>query len=221
VKQRRGSEIVKFWKLGFVVAVIACIRTAPVPVAQYWVSSDSSQYSPIARFRVHSAAVDAGFSVAIDSASIAIPGTAIADAPPVMSQLYLTAIIAVPDSGSLAVVRAASGRRPAERRGWRPIATSDSVLLIDQLRYGERARISDIRLLLPATAKLPEGPLWMIFRISGNTVELAAPLVAGGQPRRHDLSGGVQVYACGDRDLLGKFDAARGASLKRAYGIAC
>jgi hypothetical protein len=121
------------WKIGFMLALTACIRTAPQPVAQYWVSSDSSQYSPVAHFLVHATAVGAGLSIAIDSASIAIPGAQV---------------------------------------------PNDSVLLIDQLRYGERAHVPDIQLLVPVAAKPPDGPLWMIFRISGNTVELAAPLEA-------------------------------------------
>ena len=78
-----------------------------------------------------------------------------------------------------------------------------------------------MRLTVAPPALDVSSPQWLVFRISGNGVVLTAPLVAGAAPERRDAPGGVQVYACGDRDLTGRLDAARGVSLKRAYGIAC
>ena len=204
-----------------VVALAACVRTAPLPSPSYWVSSDSSQYSPVARFRVRTDAADREIRVLIDSGTLSIQGEPIPDAPPLMSGLYLTAILAVPDTGSLEVVRPGVGRSGGDRRGWHPIAESDSALGLGQLRYGERAPLPELEFRIRLDASPPPGPLWIVFHISGNTVELAAPLAAGGNARRRDLPGGVQVYACGDHDVRGQLDLERVRALKRAYGIAC
>jgi hypothetical protein len=199
----------------------ACVRTAPRPAVGYRVSSDSSHYSPAATFWMASSRLGSDLLLAIDSGMLAVPGATVADPPPLMSSLYLTAVVATTDSASLNVVRPGAGRRPAERRGWRPVVSSDSVLLVDVLHYGERRAFSAVRLTVRHLPSASAAPLWVIFRISGNTVELSAPLEAGVAPRRRDLIGGVQVYACGDRDLDGRFDASRMAELKREYSIAC
>ncbi len=201
-------------------AFTACVHTSPQPTAEYWVSSDSSLYSPVARFRVRSFVAANEISIVIDSGALAVVGEVVPDAPPIMSNLYMAAILAVPDSGSFAVVRAGRRRGSEDRRGWRPLSTSDSALVAAQLRYGERAPLPELRFRLRMSTA-PAGPLWIVFHIFGNTVELSAPLVAGATPRRRDLPGAVQVYTCGDRDALGQLDAARATSLKRAYGIAC
>ena len=67
------------------------------------------------------------------------------DSPALMSGLSLTAILAVPDSGSLAIVQSAQGRAAAERRAWRPLASSDSAPLVDVLHMvsGFNSRRSD------------------------------------------------------------------------------
>ncbi len=204
----------------FATIASGCIHTAPAPTPGAWVTSDSSQYSPVARFRAHTRIDPTAIHIAIDSGSLSVPGDAIPDAPPIMGPLFLTAILAVPDSGSMAIVNAAVGRAPAERRGWNPLASSDSVLLLTQLHYGERASFKDLRLVIPS-ASVPAGPSWIIYRISGNAVEMIAPMAPGGSMQRRDHPGAVRVYACGDRDLRGTLDSARAANLRRAYGIAC
>ena len=200
--------------------VVGCVHTAPAPSAGSWVTSDSSQYSPVARFRVLTRLDSTAIRATIDSGSLTVPGEMVPSSPPIMGPLYLTAILAVPDSGSMAIVTPAAGRAPAERRGWHPLANSDSVLLLTQLRYGERAPFPDLRLLVQSE-RIPAGPSWIVYKISGNAVEMIAPLVAGGSFQRRDHPGAVRVYACGDRDLRGTLDSARAASLRRAYGIAC
>ncbi len=203
-----------------VTIVAGCIHTAPTPAPGTWVTSDSSQYSPVARFRAKTRLDPSAIRIAIDSGSLSVPGEVIPDSPPIMGPLFLTAILAVPDSGSMAIVNPAAGRAPAERRGWNPLASSDSVLLLTQLHYGERASFKDLTLVIPS-GSIPAGPSWIIYRISGNAVEMIAPMAPGGSIQRRDHPGAVRVYACGDRDLRGTLDAARAASLRRAYGIAC
>jgi hypothetical protein len=200
--------------------VAGCVHTAPVPAPGAWVTSDSSQYSPVARFRAHTSLDPMAIHIAIDSGSLSVPGEVIPDSPPIMGPLFLTAILAVPDSGSMAIVNAAVGRAPAERRGWNRLASSDSVLLLTQLHYGERAPFKELQLVIPSGG-VPAGPSWIIYKISGNAVEMIAPMVPGGSIQRRDHPGAVRVYACGDRDLRGTLDSARAASLRRVYGIAC
>jgi hypothetical protein len=207
-------------RVALLAIIVGCAHTAPAPVPGAWVTSDASQYSPVARFSAHTRLDPTAIRIAIDSGSLSVPGDAIPDSPPIMGPLYLTAILAVPDSGSMAIVNAAVGRAPAERRGWNPLASSDSVLLLTQLHYGERAPFKDLRLVIPSGI-IPPGPSWIIYRISGNAVEMIAPMAPGGTIQRRDHPGAVRVYACGDRDLRGTLDPARAASLRRAYGIAC
>jgi hypothetical protein len=204
------------WLLG----LASCVRTAPQPSAREWISSDSSLYSPTAHLRVGSHVEAGAVTVSVDSGLITIPGEPVADAPVLMSHLYLTAILATLDSTELAVSRSGSGRSPMERRGWRPVVTSDSVLVVAEIHYGETISLAPVQFTLPRVDSIAT-PLWLIFRLTGNTVLLTAPLVPGSSPQRRDLPGGVQVYVCGSRDLFGRFDIERGAGLKRAYGVAC
>src|SRR4051812_35996331 len=95
-----------------VAALTACINTAPRPATGYWVSSDSSAYSPSAHFRVSSRLADGNLHLRIDTGTVAIPGEAIPESPALMSKLYITAIVAVLDSNSMSVVAPAQGRRP-------------------------------------------------------------------------------------------------------------
>jgi hypothetical protein len=200
--------------------VAGCVYTVPAPEPGAWVTSDSSQYSPVARFRAHTRLDPAAVHISIDSGSLSVPGELIPDSPPIMGPLFLTAILAVPDSGSMAIVNPPAGRAPAERRGWNPLASSDSVLLLTQLHYGERAPFKNLRLSIPS-GSIPAGPSWIIYKISGNAVEMVAPMAPGGSIQRRDHPGAVRVYACGDRDLRGMLDSVRAAGLRRAYGIAC
>jgi hypothetical protein len=202
------------------VVIAGCAHSAGTPAGRTWISSDSSQYSPVARLRALTALHKNGIEVVVDSGTLSVPGDPIPNGPPLMSQLYLTAILAERDSSSLAVVTAGDARGSPERRGWHPVATSDSVLLADALHYGETVRIPHVRLTVPVQA-LPAGPAWIIYRITGNGVVIQPPAVPGGPLSRRDYPGGVRVYACGDHDVRGAQDASRAASLKAAYGIAC
>ena len=220
--RRVEHSIVAFRVLTVAIVVLAaCARTAPVPDAGDWVASDSSQYTPVARFRARSTLNASGATIVVDSGSLFIPGELRPGGPPLMTKLYLTAILAVPDSENLGTTRSGDLTLFPERRGWREVALGDSVLIADQLRYGERSGFPDLRLHVPMPATSPSGRLWIIYRISGNTVELRPPETPGGPVRRLDHVGGVRVYACGDRDARGKIDEARREGLRRAYGVLC
>lgn len=198
----------------------ACIHTGPQPGVSYWVTSDSSLYSPAARFRVTPRVLDGQLRVRLDSGSLSVPGDEALNAPPLMSKLYLTAFLAVLDSSGFATVSSRRGQFE-ERRGWLPIASSDSVLVVDELHYGERRPFSALDLVIRDTAQSPTEPLWLVFRISGNTVLISAPPAPGAAPDRRDHPGGVNVYVCGDRDVAGRLDPPRATALKRAYGLSC
>ena len=205
--------------------LLACVHTTPTPTAvTYWIASDASQYTPVVRFRARVDVQSDRVVVRVDSATLSIPGDAAPAAPPLMSDLRLSAIVAVADSTSLAMVGSmpGSGRHPmTDRRGWSPLASSDSVAFARELHYGETMPVPATALAIPGSFATDPRTLWLIFRVGGNTVELMAPLTAGGTIRRRDLPGGVRVYACGDRDLLGRLDLNRARALKQAYGIAC
>src|SRR2546423_11955337 len=99
----------KIWINAAAIALLGCAHLAPAPDAGPWVTSDSSQYSPVAHFRAFTAVSSAGVSIAIDSGSLLIPGVFTPEAPPLMSNLYLTAILAVGERDSLAIVMPADG----------------------------------------------------------------------------------------------------------------
>ncbi|HSQ30411.1 MAG TPA: hypothetical protein VLN49_11210 [Gemmatimonadaceae bacterium] len=163
---------------------------------------------------------DGQLRVRLDSGSLSVPGDQALNAPPLMSKLYLTGFLAVLDSSGFAAVSKGRGQFE-ERRGWRPIASSDSVLVVDELHYGERQPFSPLDLVIRDTAQSATEPLWLVFRISGNTVLISAPPSPGAAPERRDHPGGVNVYVCGDRDVAGRLDPPRATALKRAYGLSC
>ena len=217
VTRRRATRLSSFLLLA---VAGACIRTAPEPDVSYWVTSDSSLYSPEARFRVTPRLQRGELRIRLDSGSLSVPGDQALNAPPLMSRLYLTAFLAVLDSSGFAAVSTGRGQFQ-ERRGWRPIASSDSVLVVDELHYGERRSVSPLDLVIRDTVQSSVEPLWLVFRVSGNTVLIDPPAAPGSAPARRDHPGGVNVYVCGDRDVTGRLDPPRAAALKRAYGLSC
>jgi hypothetical protein len=211
--------------LGFVFSLLACIatacvRTAPVPALAYWVSSDSSQYSPVVHLRVAPMRSGATILVRFDSGAITVPGTLTASSPVMMHNLYLTAYVAVANRTPLGLVRedTAGG---GDRRGWRAVAESDSVLIADRLRFGERLAIQFAPLEVNNVPSSTTSQ-WLVLRISGESVDLRIPFDTNG-PLRAGAPGArrLRVYACSDRDLAGQLDSARSNGLRRAYGLSC
>ena len=70
-------------------------------------ASDSSQYSPVLRLQ---ADFVGRIVVTVDSGTLTVPGEQIQGAPVLMSQLYLTTIVAALDSSTLAVTRTGASR---------------------------------------------------------------------------------------------------------------
>lgn len=197
-----------------------CARTTPAPLPMYWVSSDSSQYSPSVHALVATSREGPAVVVVLDSGVIAVPGRYAPDSPVMMRNLYLTAFNAEPNTTSVGLVRDDSARF-ADRRGWRAVAESDSVLVAAQLRFGEQVAIRSVRL---PVSDPPEGDRgqWLVLGVSGQSVDLRLPFDETGGLRAG--SPGVrrlQVYACGDRNVAGQVDTARSRGLQRAYGVSC
>jgi hypothetical protein len=136
-----------------------------------------------------------------------------------MTDIYLTAYIATLNVGPLALAIPDSARF-SDRRGWRAIATSDSIPLVAQLRYGEHRSIHDLRLSLPLP-RPTDSSAWLVFRISGRVVDRRLDYPPRGVPRVGPVGGTTRVYACSDRDLRGSLDTARSNGLRRAYGLVC
>jgi hypothetical protein len=186
----------------------------------YWVSSDSSQYSPSVHTLVATSREGRTVVVVLDSGVIAVPGSFAPDSPVMMRNLYLTAFIAVPNTTSVSLVRDDSARF-ADRRGWRAVAESDSVLVAAQLRFGEHVAIRSVQLRVSDSPPGERGQ-WLVIGISGQSVDLRVPFDETGGLRAG--SPGVrrlQVYACGDRNVAGEVDTARSRGLRRAYGVSC
>lgn len=206
--------------LGLFVASLAdCARTAPVPQIAYWVSSDASQYSPVASLRIRSARDGSRLRIAIDTGVISVPGEYVSPAPLAITDLYLTAYVATRNVGPLALALPDSLRFP-DRRGWRAVATGDSIPLAPDIRYGERRSVE--RLLFTVT--LPSGTEqsdWLVFRISGKVVDHRLRFDPRGALQVGPLGEMTRVYACSDRDLTGQVDTARSNGLRRAYGLLC
>ncbi len=202
------------------VAAAACARIAPVPSPDYWLSSDSSQYSPTVRLRVATVRDGGSLTVLLDSGVVAVPGTFSGQGPVMIRSLYVTAYVAASNSEPMGLVRDDHGRF-ADRRGWRAVAESDSILIADSMRFGERLAVSPIRLRLNNVPAGDDGR-WLVLGLSGQTVDLRiafderSGLRAGAPGARR-----LQVYACSDRELTGRVDTLRSRAMRSAYGLLC
>jgi hypothetical protein len=87
-------------RVALLAMVVGCLHTAPVPAPSAWVTSDSSQYSPVARFRAQTRLDPAAIRIAIDSGSLSVPGEVIPDSPLVMGPLFHGVLRAVQTSTS-------------------------------------------------------------------------------------------------------------------------
>ncbi len=196
----------------------SCVRTAPEPQTGYLVSSDGSQYSPTARFQVTSRRDRGGLRLDIDSAVVTVPGNFAAPAPLALRSVYLTAYVATPNERPMALALPDTGRFP-DRRGWRALSGSDSVLLMDELRHGERRWLGRLHLTVPLPAG--EAPSWLVFRISGKVVDHRIAVDERSGLRVGAPGGSTRVYVCSERDLLGQLDSARSDGLRRSYNLLC
>lgn len=202
-------------------APVACVRTTPRPALAYWVSSDESQYSPNVRVRVSTVRDGSSLTVMLDSGGVAVPGSFTAESPVMMRDLYLTAYIASPNVTPMGLVRD-NPARFAERRGWQVVAQSDSTVLVDQLRFGERRVIRSVILRMDESS-VTTGAHWLVLGITGESVDLRVAVDEKSSGLRVGPPGNrrVQVYACSDRDLGGQLDTARSHAMRRAYGLLC
>jgi hypothetical protein len=202
----------------FAILVGAGCMHAPIAKEPgYWISSDSSLYSPAARMRVGAQVMGGKVRVHVYAGTLTVPGELMANSPPLMSDLYLTALLAT--SGSS--VASVDGKASSDRRAWRLVAASDSALVAKEIRYGETLPVSPLTLEVPLTTAPADRPLWIVYRIRGKTVEMLPPDHPGGSPIRRPGRSDVLVYACGDRDIRGRRDSERSAGLREAYGISC
>ena len=215
------GHVLKFATTLLVSASAGCVRTAPTPLPTYPVSSDSSQYSPNVQLRVATARDGATtLAVFLDSGVIAVPGAFTPESPVMMRDLYVTGYVATSNPIPTGLARGDPARF-ADRRGWRAIAESDSMLLVEQLRFGERRAIRPVRLQV-RDAPSGDGTYWLVLGISGQSVDLRIPFDENGGLRAGAPGGRrLQVYACSDRDLNGQVDTARSNAMRRAYGLAC
>lgn len=184
----------------------------------YNISSERSDYSPTVRLAVALPVISPvapgdTITVTIDSAVIAAPGAIAADTMPLMSDLYITALLATRSS--------ARDIHDGPPQPWRALATSDSVLLASALRLGVPRSVGHVRLMLVPRAPFDPKQTWLVFRVSGVAQTTAVALADGTIIPRRLRPGGVRVYACADWTLAGYVDNARAKALARAYTAAC
>lgn len=194
---------------------MACSRAMRVP-GGYNVSSESSDYSPAVslalsmrdlRIRADS------IIVAIDSGRISAPGAKGTVSAAVMSDLYMTAILATTnmDSSSESRVKAP----------WLALALSDSLPVATSLPLGEQRQIHDLRFALPRPANFDSTKTWLAFRITGSTVSSPIRLADGTLLPESSRRANIRVYACSDWMLNGYVDKGRKRLLATAYGAGC
>lgn len=198
-----------------VVLLIGCAQPR-LAATGYNVSSERSDYSPVLRLAVALPITPLGadtLTIVIDSAEIHAPGARAADTPPIMRNLYITALLATQISAG-----ERSGR-PAEP--WRALAASDSVLLVDALRLGEPQQLRGVRLHILRPPALDPTRTCLIFRVTGAAVTKEVQLADGRVIAPKEVAGGVRVFACADWSLAGYVDRRRARTLARAYTAAC
>lgn len=211
------NPALRHFVLSCVPLLAGCIHAPIAREPGYWISSDSSLYSPAARMRVGTKVVDDRVKVYLYAGTLTVPGELMPNSPPLMSDLYLTALLAT----SASSVESVDGKASSDRRAWRLVAASDSVLVAKEIRYGETLPVSPLTLEVPVATEPTDPPLWIVYRIRGKTVEMLPPDHPGGNPIRRPGRSNVLVYACGDRDIHGRRDSERSAGLREAYGISC
>ena len=105
--------------------------------------------------------------------------------------------------------------RPREH-GWRLIAQGAAQPLASNLSAGEVRPVSRTEF----TVILPRGTdaarMWLGFEIAGDATDTRD------DSRTHrPIRGGVRVYVCDPRTLVGVLDSLRVRGLRAAYGAAC
>ena len=182
------------------------------------ISSERSDYSPNVRLAVALPLVPAAstrdtITVVIDSAIVTAPGSISSDTAAVMSNLYITALLATRPPGG--------GPATGLPEPWHELAAGDSILLVDALHLGVPRSVG--RLVLRVAPPMPLDPTrtWLVFRISGAASTNAVMLADGRIIARRLMPGAVRVYACADWTLAGYVDKARSRELARAYTSAC
>jgi len=182
----------------------------------YNVSSESSDYSPAVSLALSMKNLlvrGDSIIVAIDSGRISAPGTRGTVSMAVMSNLYMTAMLAITNPDSSSVARA--------KAPWLALAVSDSLPVATSLPLGERRELHNLRFALPRPASFDSTKTWLAFRITGSTVSSPIRLADGTVVPESARHANIRVYACSDWMLNGYVDRGRKRLLATAYGAGC
>ena len=218
--RRRGHGTVEPTALRVVALLLACelaacVRPASVPVGVN-ISSDRSDYSPTARLAVALAPLHLTtetLDIVVDSGSLSVPGEVLGDTTAAMRNIYLTALlVARPNGGT---------EKAALSAPWRVVAQSDSAMVLDGLRRGERRALGSVRFRLAPPAGLDPGKTWLVFRITGIVVARIAQMEGGPVDVRPPREQRFRVYACADWNLAGRVDRERERQMRVSYLAAC
>ena len=180
------------------------------------VSSDRSEYSPTARLAIALAPlrldVDT-IDIVIDSGSITVPGELVGDTVAAMRNFYLTALLVVP--------RRAGRDGVALPSPWHAEAESDSLFVVEGLRFGERRALGTVRLRIPRPTNLDPSRTWLVFRITGLVTSKVARMEGQRDEAPAPRPQRFRVYACADWNLAGRIDRDRARQMRVSYLSAC
>jgi hypothetical protein len=196
-------------------APMACSRAMHVPDG-YNVSSESSDYSPAVSLALSMKDLlirDDSIIVAIDSGRISAPGSKGNVSSAVMSDLYMTAILATTNTDSSSVARV--------KAPWVALALSDSLPVATSLPLGEQRPLHRLRFALARPASFHSTKTWLAFRITGSTVSSPIRLADGTVLPESGRRANIRVYACSDWMVDGHVDKGRKRLLATAYGAGC
>lgn len=152
----------------------------------------------------------ADVAAVIDSGTVRVPGTPSSNptSPALMEHLYIRAFIAADVDQS---VDGSQGEH-----AWRALAWSDSVPLVDLLRFGEQRSVPRRPFVIPLATGDTPADAWLGFAITGDAVNPRASTSA-----QRLMRGGVRVYVCDPKDVTGRLDDRRVMRLRDAYTAAC
>lgn len=188
----------------------ACAHRTGKP-SGYLVSSTASDYSPVLRAQVAVEIAGDTVMVRVDSGSLVAPGEAGSRREAVMRAITMEALLV---------------GEPAKNHGplptpWTPIAISAAQVVADSLALGVSQPLHPIRFLIARPTSLDRRRAWLVFRIRADGETTPVHLADGTLLPGRRIVGGVRVFACADRNLIGRVNKRRAARLKRDYLAAC
>ena len=196
--------------LAILLAAVGCASTRGEQA--YIISSEMSDYSPSVRLAVTVDTTANAILVTVDSGVVRAHGT-VRRVGAVMRRLTLEPLLAgVPPKSASAEDRA---------RTWVPLAVATAMPIADSLEFDQPIPIRRLQWSIPRPVNLALTQSWLVFRITGDAVTGRVAMADGRVIPSRERVGGVRVFACSDRSLVGAVDKSRAKVQARSYTEAC